>query len=166
MLKSFAPLFKAVLKPRGSIVLELGNSWNPGGQSCPPWRSGPYSPSLRRATSSYASNSCGTTRSVAVACAVGQCGTHSSKGLLHPSLVDGPPDRPHADNRNVLKKYSALHERLLKRGSYNTGKRPSEHHIGKKSFLKNNGGRYRPTSSPSRIPKHSPAILPTVAVTT
>ena len=29
-LTSFAPLFRNVLKPKGSIVLELGNSWEPG----------------------------------------------------------------------------------------------------------------------------------------
>lgn len=49
-------------------------------------------------------------------------------------------DRPYADNRQVLKKYSDSMERLLKRGSYNTGRRPSEHHIGKSSFLKKNDG--------------------------
>ena len=29
-LKAFAPLFKKILKPAGSIVMEVGNSWEPG----------------------------------------------------------------------------------------------------------------------------------------
>jgi len=35
-------------------------------------------------------------------------------------------------------------ERLLARGSYNSGKRPSEHTIGEKSFLKKNAGAIPP----------------------
>ncbi len=45
-----------------------------------------------------------------------------------------------ADNRKVLKPYSAAMEKLLERGTYNTGKRPSDHSIGETSFLTNNGG--------------------------
>lgn len=48
--------------------------------------------------------------------------------------------RPKADNRRVLKEYSQSMLDLLKSGSYNDGYRPSEHHIGEKSFLKDNGG--------------------------
>ena len=44
-------------------------------------------------------------------------------------------DRPYADNRNVLTPYSKSMLSLLKTGKYNAGKRPSEHHIGKTSFL-------------------------------
>src|SRR5438445_13001352 len=29
-LASFAPIFRDVLKPNGSIVIELGNAWEPG----------------------------------------------------------------------------------------------------------------------------------------
>ena len=53
-----------------------------------------------------------------------------------------PTDRPYADNRNVLTKYSESMEKLLERKSYNTGKRPSQHDIGKKSFLKKQCWRY------------------------
>ena len=44
-------------------------------------------------------------------------------------------DYPKADNRKVLRPYSESMKSLLKRGSYNAGKRPSEHSIGEKSFL-------------------------------
>jgi len=48
--------------------------------------------------------------------------------------------KPEADNRRVLQPYSAAMEKLLRRGKYNAGSRPSEHKIGKRSFLKNHGG--------------------------
>jgi len=47
---------------------------------------------------------------------------------------------PKANNKNVLEEYSDSMKRLLKTKKYNSGKRPSEHDIGEKSFLKNNGG--------------------------
>lgn len=48
--------------------------------------------------------------------------------------------RPKADNRKVLTPYSPSMKKLLKRQSYNAGKRPSEHTIGETSFLTDNGG--------------------------
>lgn len=55
-----------------------------------------------------------------------------------------PVDRPKADNRRVLKAYSASMERLIKTGKYNSGRRPSEHNIGKDSFKANNSGAIPP----------------------
>src|SRR5207245_530153 len=49
-------------------------------------------------------------------------------------------DRPYADNRKVLTEYSDSMKDLLVRQKYNIGKRPSEHRIGARSFLKNNSG--------------------------
>ncbi len=51
-----------------------------------------------------------------------------------------PSERPKADNRRVLKPYSAAMRRLLQTQKYNSGKRPSEHDIGTESFLTDNGG--------------------------
>jgi site-specific DNA-methyltransferase (cytosine-N4-specific) len=48
--------------------------------------------------------------------------------------------KPKANNRNVLKEYSASMKTLLKTKKYNSGLRPSEHRVGKKSFLVNHGG--------------------------
>ena len=53
-------------------------------------------------------------------------------------------DRPYADNRKVLTPYSKSMVHLLKTGKYNSGKRPSEHHIGEKSFLTRNEGAIPP----------------------
>lgn len=47
---------------------------------------------------------------------------------------------PKANNRNVLNEYSDSMMKLLKEKKYNAGLRPSEHLIGEKSFLTNNGG--------------------------
>jgi DNA modification methylase len=49
-------------------------------------------------------------------------------------------DFPKADNSKVLRPYSKSMEQLLKRQSYNSGKRPSEHQISERGFLKDNGG--------------------------
>jgi site-specific DNA-methyltransferase (cytosine-N4-specific) len=48
--------------------------------------------------------------------------------------------RPKADNRRVLTDYSPAMVKLLERQTYNAGPRPSQHHIGKTSFLTDNGG--------------------------
>jgi DNA modification methylase len=53
-------------------------------------------------------------------------------------------DRPLADNRRVLKKYSQAMEELLERQSYNHGKRPSEHVLSKKGFLQKHEGSIPP----------------------
>jgi site-specific DNA-methyltransferase (cytosine-N4-specific) len=47
---------------------------------------------------------------------------------------------PIADNRRVLVEYSDSMKNLLERQTYNSGLRPSQHNIGMKSFLKDNGG--------------------------
>jgi site-specific DNA-methyltransferase (cytosine-N4-specific) len=49
-----------------------------------------------------------------------------------------------ADNRNVLTGYSESMRRLLEKGTYNPGPRPSEFVIGETSFLKNNSGAIPP----------------------
>lgn len=52
--------------------------------------------------------------------------------------------RPKADNRKVLTGYSPSMKKLLKRQKYNAGRRPSEHQIGERSFLTDNGGAIPP----------------------
>jgi DNA modification methylase len=140
-LAGFAPLFKKLLRPEGSIVLEMGNAWEPG----------------RPVMSTLALK--------ALLAFLERGGFTLCQQFVwyNPARLPSPAqwvnverirlkdaythlwwmaltDRPHADNRQVLKKYSSAMEQLLARQSYNTGKRPSEHHIGEKSFLKNNVG--------------------------
>ena len=140
-LVNFAPLFKKLLKPRGSIVLELGNAWEPG----------------RPVMSTLA------LKALLAFLERGEFVLCQQFVWYNPARLPSPAqwvnierirvkdaythlwwmaltDRPHADNRQVLTKYSKSMENLLKRQKYNTGKRPSEHHIGEKSFLKDNVG--------------------------
>jgi DNA modification methylase len=49
-------------------------------------------------------------------------------------------DFPKADNGKVLRPYSKSMLQLLKKQKYNSGKRPSEHQISEAGFLKDNGG--------------------------
>lgn len=49
-------------------------------------------------------------------------------------------DFPKADNTKVLRPYSKSMKQLIKSKKFNSGKRPSEHSISKKGFLKNNKG--------------------------
>jgi hypothetical protein len=51
---------------------------------------------------------------------------------------------PKADNTRVLQPYSGAMKSLLKRGSYNAGLRPSQHRISNKSFLIDHGGAIPP----------------------
>jgi DNA methylase len=52
--------------------------------------------------------------------------------------------RPKACNRKVLIPYSPSMKKLLKRQEYNAGRRPSEHKIGQRSFLTDHGGSIPP----------------------
>lgn len=55
-----------------------------------------------------------------------------------------PTPNPIADNRRVLTQYSQAMKKLLERGTYNDGLRPSEHRVGTTSFLSDNGGAIPP----------------------
>ncbi|HTZ87299.1 MAG TPA: site-specific DNA-methyltransferase, partial [Solirubrobacteraceae bacterium] len=48
--------------------------------------------------------------------------------------------RPKADNRKVLVEYSDSMKKLIQRQRYNAGGRPSQHNIGQRSFLQDHGG--------------------------
>ncbi|WP_433375133.1 DNA-methyltransferase [Actinoplanes sp. CA-142083] len=52
-------------------------------------------------------------------------------------------ERPKADNRKVLKPYSTAMQKMIKRGTYNDGERPSEHKIGK-NWARDLGGAIPP----------------------
>jgi site-specific DNA-methyltransferase (cytosine-N4-specific) len=140
-LTSFAPMFKRVLKPTGSIVIELGNVWEPGR---------PIMSTLSlKALLAFLEHG------KYVLCQQFVC--HNPARLPSPAqwvnverirVKDAYThvwwmalsDRPYADNRQVLNKYSESMQQLLSRQQYNTGQRPSEHNIGRKSFLTDNSG--------------------------
>lgn len=141
--KSLAPIFSELLADDGSIVLEIGNAWEPGR----PVQSLLHLKSLLEFVQ------------------------HKNAGLrliqqficYNPSRLPSPAqwvtvnrirtvdsfthvwwlaktDFPKADNTRVLRPYSKSMQNLLTRQSYNAGRRPSEHRISSESFLKDQGG--------------------------
>lgn len=133
------------LKNDGSIVIELGNSWEPGL---------PTMSTLALETLLAIKE-----RNDLHLCQEFIC--HNPARLPSPAqwvtierirLKDSftrlwwlsPSTKPKADNRKVLKEYSKSMKDLLKSKKYNSGKRPSEHIIGDNSFLNNNGGSIHP----------------------
>ena len=140
-LASFAPLFRSCLSEQGSIVIEMGNSWE---------RGHPVMSTLSlRALLAF----------------LDEGGFYLCQQFVwhNPARLPSPvqwvnverirvkdaytnlwwmsaTDKPKADNRQVLTEYSESMKRLLKSGKYNSGKRPSEYNIGSKSFLRDNKG--------------------------
>lgn len=138
---TFGPLLKQMLTPDGSIVIEMGNSW----QSGSPVMSTLALRSLLRFQEINDFHLCQ------------EFIWHNPARLPSPAqwvnierirVKDSftrlwwlsATEKPKANNRHVLREYSGAMKQLLKTGKYNSGKRPSEHDIGKESFLTNNGG--------------------------
>jgi site-specific DNA-methyltransferase (cytosine-N4-specific) len=144
-LKELAPILTEFLTPNGSIAIELGNAWEPGKpvMSTLPIRALLafmdaaklnlcqeficYNPARLPSPAEWV-----TVKRIRV------------KDAFTRVWWMSPTPYPKANNKNILTKYSESMEELLRRGTYNDGHRPSEHHIGKTSFLKNNGGAIPP----------------------
>ena len=144
-LTSFGSLFRELLTPDGSIVIELGNSWEPG----LPTMSTLGMRALLRFQEENNLHLCQ------------EFICHNPARLPSPAqwvtverirLKDSftrlwwlsPSSRPKANNRNVLKEYSSAMQRLLKTKQFNAGKRPSEHRISEESFAVDHGGAIPP----------------------
>lgn len=138
-----APILSDLLADDGSLVIEIGNAWEPG-----------------RPVQSL----------LHLECLFGLV-KNSEAGLrliqeficYNPSRLPSPAqwvtvnrlrtvdsythvwwiaknDFPKADNSKVLRPYSKGMEKLIETKKFNAGKRPSEHGISPSSFAKNNGG--------------------------
>ena len=138
-----APLFAELLTPDGSIVIEIGNSWMPGRpvqsllhiESLLEFVKHPeadlrlcqqfvnYNPSRLPSPAQWV-----TVKRIRV-----------TDSFTHVWWM-AKSDFPKADNRKVLRPYSKSMKKLLERGKYNTGKRPSEHKISERGFLTDHGG--------------------------
>jgi len=144
-LASFAPKLKEFLSEDGSIVIEIGNAWV---KSLPVMSTLPLK---------------------ALIAFLEEANLHLCQEFVcfNPARLPSPAQwvnlerirvkdaftkvwwmsanpKPKADNRNILTRYSNSMRELLKKGTYNPGRRPSEHRIGEKSFLKNHGGAIPP----------------------
>lgn len=140
-LTRFAPLFRELLAPNGSIVIEMGNAWEPGH----PVMSTLALEALLAFRREGQFNLCqqfichNPTRLPSPAQWVNVERIRLKDSYTHVWWMS-PSEKPHADNRKVLKPYSKAMLQLLETGKYNAGRRPSEHHIGAKSFLRDNAG--------------------------
>jgi DNA modification methylase len=130
-----------LLTPDGSLVVELGNAWEPG----QPVMSPLALEALLRILKDGGFRLCQ------------QFVVHNPARLPSPAqwvtierirVKDAythvwwmsRTERPKADNRRVLVDYSPSMQKLLERQSYNAGPRPSQHRISETSFLVDHGG--------------------------
>jgi site-specific DNA-methyltransferase (cytosine-N4-specific) len=140
-LAKFAGLFRSLLKRNGSIVIEMGNAWQPG----KPLMSTLALRALLRLQASGAFNLCQQFIAYNPARLPGPAEWVNVRRIRVKDAYThlwwmSPSVHPKANNRRVLVPYSDSMNDLLRKGKYNAGKRPSEHKIGEKSFFKNNGG--------------------------
>lgn len=144
---SLAPLFSELLAPNGSIVIEIGNAWEPG---------------LPIQSTLHLESLIGFVKHP-------EADLNLCQELIcyNPSRLPSPAQwvtiersrltdsythvwwmskgsNPKADNRNVLRPYSKSMQELLRKKKYNSGRRPSHHSISEKSFLINHGGSIMP----------------------
>lgn len=140
-LASYAPLFAGLLSENGSLVIELGNAWEPG---LPVMSTLALEAllDLKRAGEFYLCEQFvvhNPARLPSPAQWVTVKRTRVTDSFTHIWWLSKTP-YPKANNRAVLTPYSKAMQRLLERKKYNNGRRPSEHVIGAESFFKNNGG--------------------------
>jgi hypothetical protein len=142
-LSNLAPLFTKLLKKDGSIVMEMGNAWEPkrpvqallSMESLIAFLNNPkadlrlcqeficYNPSRLPSPAQWVT--------------INRIRTIDS--YTHVWWM-AKSDFPKADNRKVLRPYSRSMLKLLKRKKYNAGMRPSQHSISEKGFLADNKG--------------------------
>lgn len=142
-LVKLAKIFSEVLTDDGSIVIELGNSWEPGR----PVQSTLGLEALLELLHAEGANlrlcqqfvcyNPSRLPSPAQWVTVNRIRTIDS--FTHVWWLS-KSDYPKADNRKVLRPYSKSMKQLLKKQKYNSGIRPSEHKIGETSFLQDHGG--------------------------
>jgi len=138
---SFASIFSELLTNDGSIVIEIGNSWEKGR----PTMSTLGIETLLNFQKKGKLHLCqqfiwnNPAKLPSPAQWVNVERIRVKDGFTHVWWMS-KVTKPKASNRNVLKEYSPAMKKLLKTQKYNSGQRPSEHVIGDNSFLTNNKG--------------------------
>jgi len=140
-LANFAEDFKSLLADNGSLVIEIGNAWTAGGPEMTTLGLESLMRILRDGNFSLCQQFVAYNKAKLPGPAqwvnverIRVKDSFSNIWWMAKTLY------PKADNRKVLVPYSESMKNLLKNGKYNAGSRPSEHHIGEKSFLKDNRG--------------------------
>lgn len=145
-LRDLAPRLRDMVRPKGSIVIEIGNAWEPGipSMSTLPLRA---LLAFQEAADLHLCQH--------IIC-------HNPARLPTPAqwvtvkrerLKDSythvwwlsPTSNPKADNSRVLTPYSKHMKALLRRQTYNAGRRPSGHVISNRGFLTDHGGAIAPS---------------------
>jgi len=140
---ALAPIFNDLLSDDGSLVMEIGNSWEAGRPvqsllhlECLLGLVNNPDANLRLIQEFIAYNP-SKLPSPAQWVTVNRIRTVDS--YTHVWWMS-KSDFPKADNSKVLRPYSKKMKQLIASKNYNAGKRPSEHSISEKSFAKDNGG--------------------------
>jgi len=133
--------FWGLLKPTGSIVIEIGNAWEPG----KPSMSTVPTQALLRFLQSGRFTLCQEFVWFNNARLPGPAQWVNIERIrVKDSFTKiwwmSKSERPKANNKRVLVEYSDSMKRLLSTRKYNSGKRPSEHVIGKHSFFSKHRG--------------------------
>lgn len=144
-LSSYAKRFREYLTEDGSIVLELGNSWEQGQPTMSTLGLRAMLAFLEQGDLHLCQQFVGynPARLPSPVQWVNIDRSRVKDSFTHIWWMS-PVPRPKADNRAVVRPYSASMQDLLRTKEYNAGKRPSEHDISPQSFLKNNGGAIPP----------------------
>jgi site-specific DNA-methyltransferase (cytosine-N4-specific) len=144
-LAEYAPRLAEYLTDDGSIVIEVGNGWDPGQPTVSTLAIEALLAFKKRANlhlcQEFICFNPARLPSPAQWVTVERCRV---KDAFTRVWWMSPTPRPKADNARVLTEYSPAMRKLLERGTYNPGIRPSEHRIGVTSFLANNGGAIPP----------------------
>jgi DNA modification methylase len=144
-LAGFAPLFRELLTPDGSLVVELGNAWVPGEPTMSTLSIKALLAFQERADLHLCQEFiCFNPARLPTPAQWVTIERIRVKDAFTRVWWMSPTPRPKADNRRVATRYSRSMEQLLKRGTYNAGRRPSQHMIGAESFLTHNGGAIPP----------------------
>lgn len=144
-LEGLAPGLVQLLKPRGSIVIEVGNAWESGEPIMSTLTTRALLAFLDAGNLKLCQEFVGYNRARLPTPAqwvnierirVKDAYTH----IWWMSQVSRPP----ASNRRVLRPYSPAMRKLLRTGKYNAGRRPGEAVVGETSFNKDNKGAIPP----------------------
>lgn len=134
-------LFKKVLAPDGSIVMEMGNAWEKG---MPTHSTLPIEALLefKRKGELYLCQEFIYYNPAKLPSPIEW--VNKKRIRVKDSFTRiwwlSPTPFPKANNSNVLAEYSKQMKKLIEKGKYNSGKRPSEYVIGTESFNVNRGG--------------------------
>jgi site-specific DNA-methyltransferase (cytosine-N4-specific) len=144
-LANFGPLFRDLLTADGSIVMEVGNAWEPGSPVMSTLALEALLAFMKRADLKLCQQFiCYNPARLPTPAQWVTIDRIRVKDAYTHVWWMAPSERPKADNRRVLKPYSEAMRSLLRSKSYNAGQRPSQHKLNSTSFLKDNKGAIPP----------------------